>query len=295
MRKGYPARLTAYTDLVSDTRARRRRVLPWVAAAVVVVLAVGGFFGVQWWQERSHAPVCELRDGESAERTTPEQAANAATIALVARQRDLPSHAVTVALATAIQESKLLNLTYGDADSLGLFQQRPSQGWGSREEILDPVYSAEAFYAALEEVDGWADMAVTVAAQTVQRSAFPEAYADHEQQAEVMATALTGEYPAGVGCALEEPTSAGDPDRLLTKIDRQVGVDAEADGQVVRISAQEPSQAWAIASWSVTHAEAEQITAVTVAGHRWDRANSPLVWEIVSADTTDLTVTLTLN
>ena len=83
-----------------------------------------------------------------------EQSGNAALIAAVAVQRGLPARAATIALATAYQESDLRNLEYGDRDSLGLFQQRPSQGWGTREEILDPHYAAGAFYDALVQVDG---------------------------------------------------------------------------------------------------------------------------------------------
>lgn len=266
-----------------------------MAAVLAVVLGIGGYFGYQWWHERSNAPTCQFRDGEAVAELTPEQAANAATIAMAALQRDLPDHAVTVGLATAIQESKLMNLTYGDADSLGLFQQRPSQGWGEREEILDPVYAADTFYVALEEVDGWAEMEITVAAQTVQRSAFPDAYADHEDEAAVMATALTGQAAGAMGCRLNEPTAAGDADEMVGKVERQTGAEATVDGDVVRIAATDTSRAWAIASWAVAHAEAEQVTAVTVAGYRWDRGNSPLHWEIVSSNASDLTVTVSLN
>ena len=102
-----------------------------------------------------------------------EQAENASLIAAIAIERGLPARAVSIALATAFQESKLVNIDYGDRDSLGLFQQRPSQGWGTAEEILDPVYSTNAFYDALVQVDGYEDMEITEAAQQVQRSAFP--------------------------------------------------------------------------------------------------------------------------
>ena len=131
---------------------------------------------------------------------TPEQADSAATIVGVGRSLGVPDRAVTVALATAIQESGLANLRGGDRDSLGLFQQRPSQGWGSEDEILDPVYSATAFYTALVQVPGWTTMDVTVAAQTVQRSGFPEAYADHEPEARLMAVALLGQAPGAWTC-----------------------------------------------------------------------------------------------
>ena len=112
----------------------------------------------------------------------------------------MPARAATIALATAYQESKLYNLESGDRDSLGLFQQRPSQGWGSPEQVLDPYYATNAFYDALAEVDGYETMEVTDAAQEVQRSGFPEAYADHEADARVLASALTGNSPRAFSC-----------------------------------------------------------------------------------------------
>jgi hypothetical protein len=108
---------------------------------------------------------------------TPTQAQNAAIIAAVALRKGLPDHAVTVALATSLQESQLLNLSYGDQDSLGLFQQRPSQGWGTSTQIMDPNYAASAFYDHLAQLSGWQTMPVTEAAQLVQHSATPDAYA----------------------------------------------------------------------------------------------------------------------
>jgi cell wall-associated NlpC family hydrolase len=112
-----------------------------------------------------------------------EQAANAAIIYNVAAGRGLPAKAAIIAIATALQESTLKNLNYGDRDSLGLFQQRPSQGWGTPAQVTDPVYSAGKFYDGLVKVPGWESLPVTVAAQRVQRSAFPNAYAKWESAA----------------------------------------------------------------------------------------------------------------
>jgi hypothetical protein len=105
-----------------------------------------------------------------------EQVKNAQAIAQAAAERHLPPQAVTVALATALQESGLKNINYGDRDSVGLFQQRPSAGWGSADQIMNPHYAAGKFLDHLAQVPGWQDMKVTDAAQTVQRSGFPEAY-----------------------------------------------------------------------------------------------------------------------
>jgi hypothetical protein len=129
-----------------------------------------------------------------------EQMANARTIVRVAKERGLPDRAAVIAVATALQESKLHNLGHlgerNDHDSQGLFQQRPSSGWGTVEQITDPEYASNAFYAGLEQVDGWQEMPLTEAAQTVQVSAYPDAYAQWEEMAAdiVLATYDTGPY-----------------------------------------------------------------------------------------------------
>lgn len=120
------------------------------------------------------------------------QLANAATIAAVGVRRRMPERAVVVALATALQESSLENIPYGDRDSVGLFQQRPSQGWGTVSQIRDPVHASTTFYAALQRVPRWETLPLTVAAQKVQRSAFPDHYAKWEDDAEKLVAHVAG-------------------------------------------------------------------------------------------------------
>ncbi|MEH1166833.1 hypothetical protein V6V47_15755 [Micromonospora sp. CPCC 205539] len=116
-----------------------------------------------------------------------EQIADAKAIIAATKKAGLPERAAVISIATSLQESKLENLGHlGDAndhDSLGLFQQRPSSGWGTPEQITDPAYATTAFLKGLRQVDGWQDMPLTEAAQTVQVSAYPDAYAQWEQQA----------------------------------------------------------------------------------------------------------------
>ncbi|MFD5029986.1 C40 family peptidase [Streptomyces sp. NPDC058405] len=159
-----------------------------------------------------------------------EQVPNAKTIQATGVAMNIPARGQIVALATALQESGLRNLTYGDRDSLGLFQQRPSQGWGTANEILDPVHASTKFYEALEKVSGWESMTVTQAAQAVQRSGFPDAYAKWEPLATALQKAIepllsntgdpspspssTGSHtsitPASTaGCASEDDTDFG--------------------------------------------------------------------------------------
>ena len=132
---------------------------------------------------------------DSAYSLAPDQADNAALMSAVATRRGLPARAATIALATAFQESKLRNIDYGDRDSLGLFQQRPSQGWGTPAQVTDPVYATTIFIERLLEVPGWDSLPVTVAAQTVQRSAFPDAYAKWEALATELVQQLADVAP----------------------------------------------------------------------------------------------------
>jgi cell wall-associated NlpC family hydrolase len=104
----------------------------------------------------------------------------------------LPQQAEVIAIATAMQESRLINLPYGTSDSLGLFQQRPSQGWGSPAQIMQPVYAASAFYSALVLVPGWQSLPPAVAAQDVQHSDYPGAYARWEPLAIALVDSFSG-------------------------------------------------------------------------------------------------------
>ena len=204
-------------------------------AAVLVVLLVAGI-AVALIGFRDHLPArigraCEVRTDAGTVYLNTSQMANAATIAAVGIRRKLPERAVTVALATALQESKLENLDDGDRDSIGLFQQRPSQGWGTREQILDPVYAINAFYDALVEIDGYQGMRITEAAQEVQRSGFPEAYEDHADDARALASALTGNSQDGQFTCVVRHTAGDESDDVdkagLTA--RAAGVRAELE------------------------------------------------------------------
>ncbi|WP_370524117.1 hypothetical protein [Cellulomonas sp. APG4] len=205
----------------------------------------------------------------------PDQAETAALLAGTSVRRGMPARAATIAIATGLQESKLRNIDYGDRDSVGIFQQRPSQGWGSVEEIMDPVYSTNAFYDALAQVDGYEEMAVTEAAQTVQRSAFPDAYAQHEARSRAWASALTGWSPAALTCTLPEADGVGDPAALAARLERDLGLVAVVEGGLVRIdlsAAGEPSRAgWAAAQWAVAVAWTHDVVRVRHEDQVWDR------------------------
>lgn len=190
---------------------------------------------------------------------TVEQAQNAATIAAVGQRLGLPNHAVTVALATALQESKLRNLSYGDRDSVGLFQQRPSQGWGPPAMLRVPRLSSAAFYRRLVKVPGWASLPLTQAAQRVQRSGAPDAYAQWEDQARGLARAFTGEVPAGLACRFR-------PVRLPVPALEQTAVLELGPGGLTRTGA---ARTWASAAWLIAHASAYGVTVVSLSGQTW--------------------------
>jgi hypothetical protein len=183
--------------------------------AIVFVAAVVILTGAAVVMLRGIGPApdpegCRAQVGASVVTMETEQAANAALIAAISVRRGMPARAASIALATAYQESKLYNIDYGDRDSLGLFQQRPSQGWGTRRQILDPVYSTNAFYDALDKVEGYETMRITEAAQAVQRSAFPEAYEDHAEDGRILASVLTGETrPGAFTCVVRHTDSTG--------------------------------------------------------------------------------------
>jgi hypothetical protein len=278
------------------TRRRGRVLLPVVA---VVVALVGAGAWAYWHGSIGTLPLrphCTATALGNSTDVSPEQAGNAAIIASVAVHRRLPARAATIGIATALQESKLVNLEGGDRDSLGLFQQRPSQGWGTPAQLRDPVYATNAFYDVLVKVEGYQNLPITTAAQTVQRSAFPSAYADHEPEARILASALTGLSTGGLSCVLAR---AGDgaagpagADGLTARAHAAGAAAARETGHTGTRVAGEPSalrfalgtgkdatvQGWSLAQWAVARAEALGVVRVETDGRVWDRARPDLTW-----------------
>ncbi|MER7335585.1 MULTISPECIES: hypothetical protein [unclassified Micromonospora] len=217
-----------------------------------------------------------------------DQMANAATIAAIGIQRKMPERAVVVALATAYQESGLRNLAGGDRDSVGLFQQRPSQGWGTPEEIRDPRYAANRFYAALKKVRGWERMRVTDAAQKVQRSAFPEAYQKWADESEVLTRALLGHATGAVACTVSrDPAMRGAA--AATALTRGLSLDwglaaatAAADLTGLTVPAADERRGWRYAHWLVSHAHDHGVKRVRFGGLEWTARDG--TWNQVDGD-----------
>lgn len=263
------------------TRARRHAARPVAVFVAVLALGVSTVVAALGLRPLGAANRCVavLPEGTVVALDL-EQSGNAALIAAVAVERGLPARAVTIALATALQESKLINIDYGDRDSLGLFQQRPSQGWGTPEQVTDPVYAANAFYDALVTVPDYQSLPVTEAAQAVQRSGYPEAYARHETRARAFASALTGNSPASLSCDLDVPPTATLEARLArdwgaAPLEPWTGPDGEewrrVDVATLASAADGGTAAWSVGQWAVATAAATGASAVVVGDRLWQR------------------------
>lgn len=205
----------------------------------------------------------------------------AALIAAIGMRRGLPARAVSIALATAYQESKIQNLPGGDADSLGLFQQRPSQGWGNATEIMDPVYATNAFYDALVKISNYESLDITVAAQEVQHSAYPSAYAQHESDARAVASALTGYSPAAFTCVVTGDNALGSASDVIDNLKRGFGNTIAAHRSVrenvtvsIGSSASSQRMGWSVAQFAVAMAPDLHIKSVLFDGRRWTTGNA---------------------
>lgn len=278
---------------MSGSRRRRRR--GWITALVLLTafaVAVGAV--VVALNNLSTGPPlvqrCVATLGDSRHSLDFDQAEHAALFAGIAAERGLPPRAVTIAIATAMQESRMRNIDYGDRDSLGLFQQRPSQGWGTEEQVMDPVYATNAFYDGLVQVSGYEQMEITVAAQAVQRSGFPDAYAQHESMARAFAAALTGQHSTALHCtvtALDPEADAPDvAGNLASQLARdypslpltQVTSD-DAEHLILQASAfsADEGTAWAVAHWAVATAPLTGVSDVVVEGWHWQRGSQEWV------------------
>ncbi|HEY7325666.1 MAG TPA: hypothetical protein VH520_12665 [Streptosporangiaceae bacterium] len=248
-----------------------------VAAALVVLLAAGIGYLVLRPRPAPRATLCVA--GRGLQLTTG-QAAIAATIAGVASRRDLPARAVAIAYATALQESKLANLHYGDLDSVGVFQQRPSEGWGSAKQLEDPVYATGRFFDALTAVPNYQRLPIYVAAQDVQHSADGQAYDQYATVGTALASAFTGADPHAVWCSYADPAAkpslvaAG---QAMTSAFGLIAGPGPGSGSM-SVQAGSAEQGWAVAAWLVSNAATYGITSVRYQGLEWLGFTGPGRW-----------------
>ncbi|MBV9830737.1 MAG: hypothetical protein JOZ82_04020 [Marmoricola sp.] len=249
------------------------------ALALLVVLAVVAGVGLAFWRGSGLLPDpegCQATvEGHTVTLDT-EQAENATLIAAIGVRRGLPARAVSIALATAYQESKIRNLAGGDRDSIGIFQQRPSQGWGTAAQVRNPYYSINAFYDVLAKVGNYQSMRITEAAQRVQRSGFPEAYQGHAADARALASALTGYSPGGkFTCVVHQPSTRGSGDRVVALVKRAYGdIPIARTGTrqdvALRVSGASGERlAWSVAHFVVAHGVQLKQDEVSFEGLHW--------------------------
>jgi hypothetical protein len=256
------------SDAVPKMRSRPLRALT-IATVVIILLAAGAYLINRHIVLTSNG--CESNGDGRPLMLDPDQAAIAATIAGVAHSRRLPTHAVTIAYATAWQESHLHDPDYGTLDSIGVFQQRPSEGWGTPKELINPVYAAGAFFAALVRVPDYLNIPVYEAAQDVQRSADGQAYMNYQQQAAWMSGPFTGGTPHAVWCWYPQDSTKSP---RLTSMQAELtstfgGLDLRRDATSSSVRIHHSTAGWAVASWLVTHATTYGLTSVRFAGYQW--------------------------
>jgi hypothetical protein len=260
------------------------RARPTIAALLFLALVfiLGGYLARQHFGEGLSVP--DLSSDCSASGDSPvlldsEQMGNAATVAAVGIRRNLPEQAIVVALAAALQESKLRNLDdqghRNDHDSLGLFQQRPSQGWGSPEQILDPRYATDRFYSALVRIKGWNQLRVTEAAQRVQRSAYPEAYQKWADDALVLTLALTGQTVGAIACDTAPGTAkagAAAASAAVQRLKQDFGTktpNVTTEQHTIVVPAKDAKSGWQVAHWMVANANRTGVTKVSFGNQQW--------------------------
>ena len=243
-----------------------------LAVVLLIGLGVGAFL---WLRSRGlTSPIpgqqrCVATASGNSVTLDLEQAHYASIVVGMSVKRGLPPRAASIAMATVYQETGIRNLNYGDLDSVGLFQQRPSQGWGSRKQLLDPYYATDKFYDALVKIDDWETTDITTVAQRIQNSSYPDAYRDHEADARVLASALTGHSTAGFTC-LERAGKSGKPPALVSSIEKTFGtVSDKTKDKVVGIDARSGALAWAYAGHALANADRYGVVGVKVDGRQW--------------------------
>lgn len=243
-----------------------------IAATIVVAVLVAGGFGLYalWQAVRSHTVAEECKVGDYS--LDPSQASVAATMVGVVLKRDLPERASVLVLAAGLQESRLANLPPGggDRDSVGVLQQRPSQGWGSTHQLQDLHYATGKFLDALLKIDGWEAMPLAQAVQKVQISVDGSFYARHEPEAQALANALAGKTPGGITCTFPKPTQVASAQTVADDIagDLPINAPRATEPKVVV-----PGASWATAAWFVANADRLGIDSVAYSGREWTRAH----------------------
>ncbi len=276
---------------VRTSRSRRRARLITTLLAVAA-LGLGGYFASRALysatQEHLGYDHCDVGRYE----LDPDQASVAATMVGAVRKfrPPLPERAAVLVLAAGLQESKLRNLApgAGDRDSVGVLQQRPSQGWGrGRAAVLTDVGEAtREFLAHLVKVPRWRTLPLATAVQAVQISADPSAYARHEAEAQALADALIGRTPAGITCSFAPPTVVAPTATVARLLRADLPVNPP---RTTPTTVTVPGASWQTAAWLVAQADRLGIERVDYAARSWTRSEG---WRSSSAASNAVAATM---
>ena len=240
-----------------------------IVFVVVVVAVTALFLGVRSaWRSLlgPPGPQCSFTGFD----TSTEQASIASRMTAVVIRRGLPERAAVLVLAAALQESKLTNIAVGqgDRDSVGVLQQRPSQGWGKASDLSDPAYATGAFLDRLVQNKNWQTQSLASVIQKVQISADGTLYAQHEPQAQAMADALTGRTPRAITCRFSTPKFTTKAASVAGQVRADLPIRTPTvDGSRITV----PGASWTTASWFVANADRLGIEEVDYAGAQWRR------------------------
>lgn len=260
-----------------------------VVASFAVLRQLGGAAPIPGQQR------CVATANQSSVSIDLEQAHYASIIVGVSIKRGLPARAASIAIATAYQESGIRNLDHGDRDSVGLFQQRPSQGWGTVDQIMDPYYATGVFYDGLVKIPSWKTANINDVAQQVQRSGYPEGYRQHEPNARILASALTGHSTAGFTC-LERKETAGNPRGLRKFLSSTLGAEqTHIQGKSLTVTTSTTTMAWTIAHHAIANSGRYGVSHVSVAGQSWQQGGSTLPRWQQAPSIKDKTVVITVR
>ena len=257
-----------------------------VAIAVAVTLGIRALFSLA-----KHSLAYTYCDFGNYELDTTQSSVAAQMVGEVTRYTPaIPERAAVLVLAAAMQESKLTNLPGGDRDSVGVLQQRPSQGYGNPSgnaaSLQNPTEATKEFLDRLVKIDGWQSMDLSTVVQAVQISADGSLYGQYEDEAQKLADVLQGHVPAGITCTINKPTVIATPAAVVTQLTAQLPVNRPtAVGKTITV----PGAAWQTAGWFVANADRYGIESVSYAGKTWTREHQ---WRPSAAATGAVTATL---
>lgn len=271
--------------------SRARTLAPFIGLLLMLGLIVALGVGIWSWVNKKIPdtivpPVqqCVALVGDVEAGLDLEQSHFASIIVAESMRRNLPPRAATIALATAMQESSLRNLNHGDRDSIGLFQQRPSQGWGTVDEIMDPWYASGKFYEHLVKVKDWQTGDINDVAQAVQRSGVPDGYRKHVENAKALSSALRGYSPGSWTC-VDRNQTAGDTAAITDVVNKGLAgkvtvrtstSSATPAAPVLTFTANDMTTLWAAVNLAVANTDGAGVASATVGSLTWTASGTKI-------------------